>query len=66
MKLDNLFRRRCHLKVFLSRALVALLFDGPELNYLCNFGRRHYEEQFCYQNYLDQWFRGCPLKIFLF
>ena len=36
-------------------------------NHLCNFGRRHHEEQSCdvIQN-LDQWFRrkGC-LKVFL-
>ena len=36
-------------------------------NHLCNFGRGHYEEQFCeiILN-LDQWFRRrCLLKIFL-
>ena len=32
-------------KHFLSRALVAPLFSGAEP--LCNFGIRHYEEQFC-------------------
>ena len=33
---------------------------------LCNFGRRHYEEQFCeiILN-LDQWFRRSCLKKFL-
>ena len=38
-----------------------------EQNHLCNFGRRHHEEQFCgiILN-LDQWFRRrCLLKIFL-
>ena len=38
-----------------------------ERNYLCNFGRRHHEEQFCeiILN-LDEWFRRrCRLKIFL-
>ena len=38
-----------------------------EQNYLCNFGRRHHEEQFCaiILN-LDQWFRRrCRFKIFL-
>ena len=37
-------------------------------NYLCNFGRRHHEEQSCeiILN-LDQWFRRkCRLKVFLF
>ena len=36
-------------------------------NYLCNFGRRYHEEQFCeiILN-LDQWFRRkCRLKVFL-
>ena len=36
-------------------------------NHLCNFGRRHHEEQFCETILnLDHWFRGrfC-LKIFL-
>ena len=35
--------------------------------HLCNFGRRHHEEQFCeiILN-LDQWFRRkCRLKVFL-
>ena len=43
---------------FLSRALAALCSD--EWNHLCNFGRRHREEQFCeiIMN-LDQWFRRC-------
>ena len=38
-----------------------------ERNHLCNFGRRHHEEQFCeiILN-LDQCFRRrCRLKIFL-
>ena len=40
---------------------------SAERNHLCNFGRRHDEEQFCeiILN-LDQWFmRSCHLKIFL-
>ena len=40
---------------------------SAEQNHLCNFGRRHHEEQFCdiILN-LDQWFRRCFfLKIFL-
>ena len=42
-------------------------FCSVELNHLCNFGRRHYEEQFCkIILYSDQWFRrSCCLKIFL-
>ena len=37
-----------------------------EQNHLCNFVRRHNEEQFCeiILN-LDQWFRRCHLQIFL-
>ena len=35
-------------------------FFSDEWNHLCNFGRRHREEQFCeiIMN-LDQWFRRC-------
>ena len=37
-----------------------------ERNHLCNFGRRHHEEQLCKTILnLDQWFRRCCLKIFL-
>ena len=38
-----------------------------EKNYLCNFGRRHHEEQLCANILnLDQWFRRrCRLNIFL-
>ena len=41
-------------------------FCSAERNHLCNFGRRHHEEQFCeiILN-LDQWFKRCRLKIFL-
>ena len=37
-----------------------------EQNHLCNFCKRHHEEQFCeiILN-LDKWFRRCRLKIFL-
>ena len=40
-------------------------FCSGEQNHLCNFGRGHYEEQFCeiILN-LGQWFR-CRLKDFL-
>ena len=38
------------------------LFGGAK--HLCNFGRRHHEEQFCEIFNLDQWFRRqCHLKI---
>ena len=41
LHLDQRFRRCC-LKHFLSRALVALC--SVAWNHLCNFGRRHHEE----------------------
>ena len=69
LNLDQWFRRRCHLKIFLinklSEALVAILFS--EANHLCNFGRGCYEEQFCeFISNLGQWFRRrCRLKDFL-
>ena len=39
---------------------------SAEQNHLCNFGRRHHEEQSCeiILN-LDQWFRRRWLKIFI-
>ena len=39
---------------------------SAEWNHLCDFGKEHYEEQFC-ENVLnfDQWFRRCHLKDFL-
>ena len=41
-------------------------FCSVEGNHLCNFGRRHHEEQFCEIIWnLDEWFRRCCLKIFL-
>ena len=37
-----------------------------EQNHVCNFGRRHHEEQFCKKKLnLDQWLRKRRLKIFL-
>ena len=42
-------------------------FCSAERNYLCNFGRRYYEEQFCeiILN-LGQWFRRrCCVKDFI-
>ena len=42
-------------------------FCSAERNHLCNFGKRHHEEQFCEIILkLDLWFkRRCCLKIFL-
>ena len=35
-------------------------------NHSCNFGKEHFEEQFCeIVLNLDQWFRRCCLKTFL-
>ena len=41
-------------------------FCSAEQNHLCNFGRGHYEEQFC-EIILNsgQWSRRCRLKDFL-
>ena len=40
--------------------------SSMEQNHLCNFGRRHHEEQFCEILNLDQWFRRkCHLMVFL-
>ena len=64
VKLDQWFRRRCLLKIFLIGALAA--FCSVERNNFCNFGREHYEEQFCeFILNLGQWFRRCCLKDFL-
>ena len=58
LNLDQRFRRKCCLKIFLSRALAAPLFS--------NIGRGYYEEQFCeIISNLGQWFRRCRLKDFL-
>ena len=35
-----------------------------ELNYLCNFGKGHYEENLCEIFNLEQWFRKHLFKIF--
>ena len=41
-------------------------FCSAEQNRLCNFGRGHYEEQFCeFILNFGQCFRGCRLKDFL-
>ena len=42
-------------------------FRPIEPNHLCNFGRGHYEEDFCEISLiLDQWFGKCCLKYFLY
>ena len=63
--LDQWFRRRCRLKIFLYRALVASSCSA-KWNYLCNLGRGYHEEQFCeiILN-LDHWLRRCHLNDFL-
>ena len=40
LKLDRWFRKRCHLKLFLSGTLVAPF--TAEWNHLCNFGRGYH------------------------
>ena len=59
--LGQWFRRRCHLKYFLSGVLRP--FCSVERNHLYNFGIGHYEEQFCeiILN-LDQWSGGNIIK----
>ena len=53
--------RRCHLKDFLSRALVALMFVRAEP--FAQFGRMHYVEHFCeFILNFNQWFKSCCLK----
>ena len=52
LNLDQWFKR-CHLKIFLSRA---------ERNILGNFGRGYYEEHYYFCELIlnsDQWFRRC-------
>ena len=60
--LDQWFRRRCHLKYFLSGNLAALVFVGAEL-FSC-LGRGHYCKPSCEVILnLDLWFRKrCCLK----
>ena len=42
-------------------------FCSAEQSHLCNFGRGYDKDQFCeIISKLDQWFRRCLLKIFLF
>ena len=45
MNLGQLFRRRCHLKNFLSGALASLLFSRAEP--FCNFERGHHGKHSC-------------------
>ena len=42
LNLDQWFRKRSHLKYFLSRALVALF--ASERSHLCNSGRGYHQE----------------------
>ena len=42
LNLDQWFRKRRHLKYFLTRALVA--FSASERNHLCNSGRGYHQE----------------------
>ena len=60
--LEQCFRRRCHFKDFLSRALTSFLL--AERNHLCNFGRGQYGVHSCESIlYLDKWFRKrCHLR----
>ena len=54
-------------KIYISYLELWRPFCSAEWNHLCNFGRRHHEEQFCeiILN-LDRCFRKkCHLKIFL-
>ena len=64
LNLDNWFRRCC-LKTFLIWSSCGPFVQWSWTNF-CNFGRGHYEEQFCeFISNLDQWFRRCCLKDFL-
>ena len=64
LNLDEWFRKRWRLKIFLFRALVAILFSGAEA--LEQFGSGYHEEQFCESILnLGQWFRRCHFKTFL-
>ena len=44
LNLNQSFRRRCSLKIFLSIELEALLFGRAEPFHLCNFARGHFKE----------------------
>ena len=60
--LDQWFRGKCRLKVFLIWSSGS---PFVQRNHLCNFGRGYYEEQFCeiILN-LGQWFKRYRLKDF--
>ena len=64
LNLDQWFRRKCPLKVFLIWSSGSP-FCSAELNHLFNFGRKYYEEQFCEIGLnLGLWFRRrCRFKI---
>ena len=58
---------RCHLKVFLCLALVAILFSGAEWSYFSNFGRWSPKEHFCDIILKSgNWSRRCHLKVYQF
>ena len=76
--LDQWFRRRCHLKYFLSRALAA--YYSVEWNHLCNVERGHHgeymkfgpvvKEEISFKDisYLELWrsfFRGTICAIYV-
>ena len=66
LKSGHWSRRRCHLKVFLFLALVAILFSGEEP--FLQFGRGSSKKQFCeiiLKSVHRSW-RRYHLKIFLF
>ena len=62
--LDQWFREKCRLKVFLYKLWQP--FCSAERNHLCNFGRGYQKRQLC-EIILNSglWFRRCLLKDFL-
>ena len=67
LNLDQLFWRRCGLKIlnFLSISLAAPLFSGAEPFVQLQYNRGHYQEHFCETILnLDQLFRRCCSKDF--
>ena len=56
---------RCHLKIFLFSALLAILFTKPK--WFVNFDRGLYAELSCEIIFnLGQWFWSCHFKIIMF
>ena len=72
LNLDQRFKRRCPLKIFLIWSSHSLLFSGA--NHLCNFSRGYYEEQFgpVVQeempfndiSYLELWRQFCSVELY--